>query len=124
MIYSTVATGIDTAAISCTDPAANVSIRNSLVVSRSDDDAIVNCGNLEITTSALEDAVPGNTELGPWTDSSWFTNFNAGDLGLNQYPPELEGAATWQTGDPSTDIDGDPRPTTDGTPDFAGADIP
>jgi hypothetical protein len=30
----------------------------------------------------------------------------------------------WQTGDPATDIDGDARPTTDGTPDYAGADVP
>lgn len=30
----------------------------------------------------------------------------------------------WRSGDPSTDIDGDPRPSGDGSPDFAGADIP
>ncbi len=124
LLYTTVATGVDTAAISCTDPAAKLSIRNSLIVSRINGDAIVGCSDLEITTSALEDAIPGNTALGEWNDNSWFTNFGAGDLSLNQYPPELEGAATWLSGDPTTDIDGDPRPTTDGTPDFAGADIP
>jgi hypothetical protein len=38
------------------------------------------------------------------------------------YPTEIETAALWETGDPTTDIDGDSRPVTDGTPDFAGAD--
>jgi hypothetical protein len=36
----------------------------------------------------------------------------------------IDTAAIWQTGDPTTDIDGDPRPSTDGSPDIAGADIP
>lgn len=35
-----------------------------------------------------------------------------------------EGVAIWRTGDPPTDIDGAPRPTSDNTPDYAGADLP
>lgn len=56
--------------------------------------------------------------------TSWFEGFNLGDFHLNSgmYPLEIETAATWTTGDPSIDINGDTRPDIDGTPDFAGAD--
>jgi hypothetical protein len=41
-----------------------------------------------------------------------------------QHAAAINTGATWMTGDPTADIDGDPRPSTDGSPDVAGADIP
>ena len=37
---------------------------------------------------------------------------------------DFANVATWETGDPPFDFDGDLRPTTDDTSDYAGADIP
>jgi hypothetical protein len=39
-------------------------------------------------------------------------------------PPDILSSAQWQAGDPAADIDGDARPTEDGTADVAGADVP
>jgi hypothetical protein len=58
-------------------------------------------------------------------NTSWFTGFAGGDFHLSgTHPAALELAATWMTGDPTTDIDGDARPTMDGATDVAGADVP
>ena len=57
--------------------------------------------------------------------TTWFANWANGDLRLSPTAPAaLATAAKWQLGDPTTDIDGDLRPTTDGADDYAGADIP
>ncbi len=70
-------------------------------------------------------AIPGNVELGPMANTMWFVDYPNGNFHLTpNAPAALSTAATWQTGDPKTDIDGDLRPTTDGTADYAGADIP
>jgi hypothetical protein len=66
---------------------------------------------------------PGNAAA-PFM-SAWFVSYAAGDFHLSgTHPAVINTAAIWITGDPPTDIDGDPRPTTDGTPDVAGADVP
>jgi hypothetical protein len=100
-------------------------IRNSLVVSRAGSAEIQSCTGATITSSALEMQVAGNVDLPEMTDTSRFLNFNTGDFHLSgTQPAEIAMAATWLAGDPSTDIDGDPRPATDGTLDHAGADVP
>lgn len=52
--------------------------------------------------------------------------FGTSDLGVlvGVSSDMIDTAATWITNDPTTDIDGDPRPMTDGSPDVAGADVP
>jgi hypothetical protein len=68
--------------------------------------------------------VNGNLALGD-VDVQWFDGFLAGNLGLSMTAPAtLATAATWMTGDPATDIEGHARPSVDGTPDYAGADVP
>ena len=69
---------------------------------------------------------PGNVNTGDFSDvSGWFINTVSGDFGLSgMHPVAIDTAAQWTSGDPPTDIDGDPRPTTDGAMDFAGADVP
>jgi len=62
-------------------------------------------------------------------NANWFVSYVSGDFSLTTMgaaPGDaiFESVAQWQSGDPSTDIDGDPRPTVDATPDYAGADIP
>ncbi|KIG14937.1 hypothetical protein DB30_06239 [Enhygromyxa salina] len=122
MSFTTVGSGFGTsAALRCTDGGATT-VRNSLLVSASDADE-VQCSGVSVTDSALEMSMGNNVALGALM-ADWFLDFDSGDFHLipNMYPAAIDTAATWQTGDPPTDIDGDPRPTQDGTPDFAGAD--
>ncbi len=120
--YTTVIAGAFTSvALACVTGEAST-VRNSIIISRSDDDELV-CPDISITTSALEMPLGDNAELGPM-DITWFSDdFAAGDFSLSgAHPLAIEAAATWLDGDPATDINGDARPTTDGMPDFAGAD--
>src|SRR5690606_14613770 len=97
---------------------------NSLVLSRAPTPEVVGCDDLEVTSSALETALEDNLALGDM-DTAWFIAFNMGNFHLSAMaPPALASAAVWKSTDSSTDIDGDPRPTIDGTADYAGADIP
>ena len=43
-------------------------------------------------------------------------------MGMPSGASVFANVAVWQAGDPDVDIDGTPRPTTDGAMDFAGAD--
>jgi len=55
----------------------------------------------------------------------WFVGYGAGNFHLQNDGLSLfADIAQWQPGDPLTDIDGDPRPTTAGAADYAGADVP
>ncbi|MEM9461988.1 MAG: hypothetical protein AAGF11_47960, partial [Myxococcota bacterium] len=101
-----------------------VSIRNSLLVSL-DDGEEISCPMATVSNSASETLIPGtgNVALGD-VGMTWFTDIAAGDFHLDNPPPMLDTTAVWEADDPSTDIDGDPRPNTDGTADYAGADVP
>lgn len=114
------APAIGTPTLECVD-GSGVEVRNSIIMS-TNAATEVGCPNVTILSSALEMAMGDNVALGD-VDIDWFTDFLAGDFHLNpgMYPTEIETAALW-VDDPATDIDGDPRPVTDGTPDFAGAD--
>ena len=105
-------------AIACT-ATSTVSLSDSIVAHIDVDDDIA-CEGIVL------DHVATRAEVGPPpNDFVWFQNHLSGDLHLRP-----EGAAVfadygqWNTGDPATDIDGDPRPRVDGTPDFPGADVP
>lgn len=122
--YSTVVAGLLTStSIKCGNQGVGSSVRNSLVVARTVGPETSQCGQMTISNSALEMDVMGNVGLGDM-DASWFADISMGDyhLGLGA-PTDISTAAVWQTGDPETDIDGNARPTTDGTPDYAGADV-
>src|SRR5690606_6409547 len=84
--YSTLATGVDAPAISCSAGGVNSVIRNSLVVSRAGTPEIVGCDDLEIVTSATEMAVGENVALGD-VSTGWFVNFNLGDFHLSAMAP-------------------------------------
>ena len=110
-------------ALQCTDGSTST-VRNSLITSTHADPEI-DCPNLTVDTSALEMSLPNNVSLGD-VDVAWFADYLNGDYLLTPtHPAAIDTAATWLTGDPSTDIDGtDARPTVDGSPDVAGADVP
>jgi hypothetical protein len=83
------------------------------------------CTGATITNSALEMDVAGNISLGEMANTSWFVNYAQGDFHLSgTHPAAVNTAASWQNSDPTIDIDGDARPSTNGAPDVAGADVP
>ena len=110
-------------ALSCA-AGSDVTVRSSIIVAI-DDVPELACIGATITNTATETAVvgSGNQALGP-IQATWFTNYAQGDFSLADPPTAVAMTAVWTTGDPLTDIDGDPRPAVDGTPDYAGADVP
>ncbi|MCX4239734.1 hypothetical protein [Paraliomyxa miuraensis] len=92
-------------------------VRNSILVSA---DAMpeVECAGAVLTNSATEDDV-GMLNI------MWFMSYATGNFSLSgSGATTFADIAQWSTGDPPTDIEGDPRPAVDGTPDYAGADVP
>lgn len=120
VLYSTVTTSTDASvpALRCTLPVA-IDIRNSIIVSAggtSPDE--LSCPGASVTTSATEADVGEFSFL-------WFIAFFLPDLHLSPNGAMVfANLAQWTTGDPLTDIDGDPRPASDGSPDYPGADVP
>ena len=126
VVSTTVGSGVDNFTdvfpIYCTG-AVDVTIRNSVLVSF-DNPSEISCSTAMVINTASEALIPGtgNTALGDIA-VDWFVSIDAGDFHLDNPPAMLATTARWQTGDPLTDIDGDLRPTVDGTPDYAGADL-
>ena len=89
----------------------------------------VACAAANITYSATEGGVAGegNVAAGMFPGGSpgdWFVDYTTGNFHIQNDGLTLFGdVAQWQEGDPPTDIDGEPRPTVDGTADYAGADL-
>lgn len=110
-------------ALACNSGSA-VEVRNSVLASV-DDVPEMACASADVSTTASETKTPGdgNATLGG-LQADWFVDVNTGDFHLDTPPAAVSNTATWQAGDPLTDIDGDPRPSTEGAPDYAGADVP
>ncbi|MCX4247133.1 right-handed parallel beta-helix repeat-containing protein [Paraliomyxa miuraensis] len=128
VIYTTLGSGFDgfgdAFPILCTAP-NEVTVRNSLLVSFDDAGGEISCSEATVENTASETLIPGmgNAALGN-LGMSWFADATAGDFHLQSPPLELADVAQWQVGDPTTDIDADARPAADGSPDYAGADVP
>lgn len=121
ILYTTIAdnAGANGGAINCTGNAIRTA-RNSILISRNFSNAI-NCENLDVTYSVISDvdyeAEPGNMPV--IDDSGLF--FDAGyEIGMGSVASDV---ALWLDGDPPTDINGVARPTTNSTPDDAGASV-
>lgn len=121
-LYSTVGGGFGSATALTCDVGSSVAVRNSLLVARTDGDELA-CPPATVERTAAEMDLGGtNTVVGPM-DTLWFVGYGTGAFSLSAMAPaSISTAARWMAGDPATDIDGDPRPTTDGAMDYAGAD--
>lgn len=106
------------AALRCDPNDMSVTVRNSLLVARAPGDEIV-CLGAVLQDNATE------ADLGDM-DPDWFTNFKTGNLHLDAAHAPLDEIrrAQWAPGDPTTDIDGDPRSTAEDELDYVGADVP
>jgi hypothetical protein len=101
------------------------SVRNSILLGRVDESVAAGCTSLlNISSSVVDTAsLVGGTNLGAgaW-DFAIFQDMTAGDLHLTDLVPlSWTTAAAWAEGDPSVDIDGDPR---DAAASAAGVDEP
>ncbi len=103
-------------------------VENSIIL---DDDAgvaSVECAGLTFEYSVLDNcklATGTNTCKENGLEAAWFVspqtnNFHIKAGSMNPF----KDAALWINGQPLTDYDGDPRPTVDGSVDYAGADVP
>lgn len=107
------------------DATSSGTVRNSIVVGA--DLESIACSELEVTTSSVD--TPGlggeGNDLLETFEASWFRGVGTGDFHLaDPVDTPFAEVARWRTGDPSRDLDGEPRPTRDGTADYAGADVP
>jgi hypothetical protein len=83
----------------------------------------IQCSNASFEHSAAEHDLGGtNVVLGDMT-TAWFMEYGTGDFHLTPIGNMVfAGIALWTTGDPTTDIDGQDRPDTPDSSDYAGAD--
>ncbi|MEM7154729.1 MAG: hypothetical protein AAF799_17905 [Myxococcota bacterium] len=113
--YTTMASESQTVPmIMCVAP-ESVEIQNSILVGSMAPELPLDC----VEASVVDSALSGQSQ------SSWFEDFSSGNLHLSETgAAEFQGIARWRYGHPPRDIDGDPRPVTDGSPDYPGADVP
>ncbi len=109
--------------LDCVNPGP-ITMRNSIVFGQSELSS-VDCGSATAAHSVV-DAVAlmgeGTTVIKA-LDPAWFVMPESGNFQIKVGAP-FKDIATWTAQDPGTDYDGDPRPTNDGDPDYAGADRP
>lgn len=114
LLYTTIADGL-----TC-DETTDGSIRNSVITQGG-------CQNWPSSHSALvEFAAFGddNVSLEGVDLDDIYVDPAAYDFHVLMGAETVDNVAQWQAGDPALDIDGDVRPAIDGTPDYAGADVP
>lgn len=122
VLYATIARNDELSVDSIRCSGGTVDVRNSIVVGRDADS--IDCPGITITNSALDEDIGSNDNVGP-ADLAWFIDATGGDFHLSATGTTVfADIAQWQSGDPTTDIDGDPRPMMDGAMDYAGADVP
>ena len=118
IVYSTLARSFnpDEPVIECTTP-MSTTIRNSIVANEA-----INAGaEISCPGATLEgNAVETSTDLSPWFSAFPQGNYHLTPAGAATFAD----AATWQSGDPLVDIDGEPRAGMDGAMEHAGADLP
>jgi hypothetical protein len=121
--YSTIASNDGTdpgSAVSCFG--GSTTIRNSIILAGAGTSTAVNCPGLVLDYSGVDDVSLGvgtNTSVGAF-QPGWFVSAGT-DYHLSATNPFAD-LAQWQAGEPTTDFDGDVRPTV--TTSHPGADEP
>lgn len=127
--YSTVVNNLSLAASSfqCLN-VGSASIRNSIVVGLNPPS--LDCADITIDNSAVDEGVDlgaGNLMATSADINAWLMEnngtYHAVEMPNNMASPLMD-LAVWSDGDPRYDYDLDLRPQTDGSPDWAGADVP
>lgn len=123
ILYTSIIANESTEASSIYCDNSTVSVRNS-IISTPDLDSI-GCPGITASDSALDTSgLGGSNGLLDTFNPTWFENISAADVRLSDSGAQAFGTtAAWRLGDPTVDIDGQPRPNIDGTPDSAGGDV-
>lgn len=127
LIYTTVLNNLSEVgarSIQCTADAGPVTIRNSVVIAFVAPS--IDCASATIEHSAVDDGkVDGDTNIqASMADAmNWFDP-QVGGVYKAKPDTMLKDLAMWNDGDPKGDFNGDPRPATPGSLDYAGADRP
>ena len=127
VVYSTVLNNLsETGArsVQCTPDAGPTEVRNSVVIAFVAPS--IDCPGATIEHSAIDDGkMDGDTNIqAVMADAmNWFDPQVAGVYKAKADTP-LKDLALWTDGDPKADFNGDPRPATMGSTDYAGADRP
>ena len=111
-------------AISC-DATATVTVSDSILIA-ADSTAELACDGIDadhIVTNTMVVPGTGNMAIGS-TDELWFVGYGADFHLMGDGVTAFATLGEWNADDPTVDIDGDPRPTTDPSEDYVGADIP
>jgi hypothetical protein len=108
----------------CTDDASPAEIRNSVIIGFALPS--VDCLAGTFSNSALDEgAMDGDTNLAAtFMDIMNFFDPPVQGVYKAKQDTALANIAKWQDGDPKTDFDGDARPSSADSPDYAGADRP
>lgn len=117
IIYSTLINTGGYAVLSCPNPPVSIRVRNSIIATEHNVDEVSGCDGVVIVHTVSESDVG---DLSQWFHLYRYGNFHLLAGGV----PVFANVAQWQLGDPRVDIDGALRPIIDGSPDFAGADVP
>ncbi len=127
LVYSTVLNNLSEVgarSIQCTPDAGPAEIRNSVVIAFVAPS--IDCASATIEHSAIDDGkVDGDTNIQAMMADAmnWFDPQVAGIYKAKADTP-LKDLAMWMDGDPKMDFNGDARPATNGSMDYAGADRP
>lgn len=127
LLYSTVVNNlseIGARSLQCLDDAGPTTVRNSVIIAFVAPS--ITCADLTIENSAVDEgAVDGDTNIPALMEDAmnWFDPQVGGVYKAKADTPIAE-LAVWKTGDPAADFNGDARPATDGSADYAGADRP
>lgn len=127
LVYTTVLNNLsETGARSmqCTPDAGPTEVRNSVIIAFVPPS--IDCGTATFEHSAIDEGkMDGDTNLAATMADAmgWFDPQVSGI-----YKAKVDSAismlAAWKDGDPKVDFNGDPRPATADSPDYAGADRP
>ncbi len=131
IVYSTLIgnDGDQAASIQCVE-AQGGSIRNSVVIGRTNNPS-VDCMDAVVSNSLVDggdmqgesNMIAMGSDVKPWFEDPVGGVFRVRAL-VDEMPSPIAEVASWAAGDPSWDYDADPRPASEGSPDFPGADVP
>ncbi|WAS98386.1 hypothetical protein [Nannocystis punicea] len=127
LVYSTVVNNLSEVgarSLQCMPDAGPTTVRNSVIIALIAPS--IDCATVTFENSAIDEGqMDGDTNIpAVMADAmAWFDPQVGGVYKAKAGTP-LADLAVWKDGDPATDYNGDPRPTTNDATDYAGADRP
>lgn len=127
LIYTTVLNNLSEVgarSLQCTPDAGPTEVRNSVIIAFVPPS--IDCGSATFEHSAIDEGkMDGDTNLGAtMADAMGWFEMQVSGIYKAKADSAIAMLAAWKDGDPKADFNGDPRPATADSPDYAGADRP